>query len=191
MAGGNEHRATNKSRSMAVRYEVLLQEMLSAAGVLDIPAGQQNVRKLACHMALLGELVSAHAFGSLQHIMTRIIEEVNTCMYTGTVCAISAPQILDYSPSDRSKIHRVPYFAEYDSIQDEMVGLRDATSKSHDLCQNAQNQFKSASKKLISAKVNLGTRVQCHKHNCCREHTTSQVAFLKRKSFFLVSGDNI
>ncbi|KAK9809937.1 hypothetical protein WJX72_002028 [[Myrmecia] bisecta] len=49
-----------------LQYEVLLQEMLGAAGLLGKDSELPNEKRLACHHALLRELLVANAFGPLQ-----------------------------------------------------------------------------------------------------------------------------
>lgn len=127
--------------------------MLSGAGVLNLPPGRPDAKRLACYMALFRELASNHAFGPLQQIMMSIISEISCCIYTDTVCAVNVPQIIKFCPSEATMIHKVPFFMEIGLLRDEIWKMKQTTTENQELCQKAQEEQKGLQQKMLSSKV--------------------------------------
>ncbi|CAG9461012.1 unnamed protein product [Pedinophyceae sp. YPF-701] len=107
-------------RSRSLQYEIMLRELLAAAGESDIDSGTQAQRpsrkRLSCYVALMRELLSSGAFGGLSGIMAKTMAEFYNSLY---VSANVSPDDLLQPPLPGTTLRDAhpPMFQELEETQ--------------------------------------------------------------------------
>ncbi|KAK3284745.1 hypothetical protein CYMTET_7620 [Cymbomonas tetramitiformis] len=135
-----------KGRSVAVQYEVRLQEILAAAGAVE-HSKKPDARRLSCHMALLRELLSSSAFGPMQVLMQTMTEELEKCLYTDELASSSLPSSFRGN-NPASSLEKVPFFAELSEVKAKLEKTTSESQTNKEMAETSEKKAKDALRKL-------------------------------------------